>query len=79
MMAWHRISSWSSWGLLYGFCALMLAFLAAPVLIVLLISFSSADFVYFPPPGYSLRWYANLFQVEGFIALSGSACVWPCW
>ena len=68
MMWWHRFSSWSSWGLLYGFCALMLAFLAAPVVIVLLVSLSSADFVYFPPPGYSLRWYAHLFEVEGFIA-----------
>ena len=60
-------TAWTSWSALYGFCLLILLFLAAPVVIVLLVSFSSAEFVYFPPPGWSLRWYANLFSIEGFV------------
>jgi putative spermidine/putrescine transport system permease protein len=57
-----------TWSALYGFCLLMLLFMAAPVVIVLLVSFSSAEFVYFPPPGWTLRWYANLLHIEGFVA-----------
>ena len=42
-------------------CALLLIFLVAPMLIVIIISFSSAHFLTFPPPGYSLQWYRKLF------------------
>ena len=52
--------AWGSWGALYGFCLLMLLFLAAPIAIVIIVSFSDADLVYFPPPGLSTRWYAAL-------------------
>jgi putative spermidine/putrescine transport system permease protein len=36
------------------------ALLLAPVLIVAVISFSAGDFLTFPPPGLSTRWYAAL-------------------
>src|SRR5690606_32934332 len=62
-----RLADHGSWGILYGFCGLMLLFLAAPVAIVLIVSFSDADFVYFPPPAYSVRWYAALVHLEGFV------------
>jgi putative spermidine/putrescine transport system permease protein len=42
-------------------CALASVFLIAPLVIVLIISFSSAPFLSFPPPGLSMRWYENLF------------------
>lgn len=42
--------------------ALVLVFLAAPMLIVIIISFSSAHFLAFPPPGLSLQWYHKLFN-----------------
>jgi putative spermidine/putrescine transport system permease protein len=42
-------------------CALASVFLIAPLVIVLIISFSSAPFLTFPPPGLSMRWYENLF------------------
>lgn len=45
--------------LLGGFSALLLAFLLAPVVIVLILSFSSAKFLRFPPPGFSLQWYES--------------------
>jgi ABC-type spermidine/putrescine transport system permease subunit II len=38
-----RIAPWAPWGLLYGFCGLMLLFLVAPIVIVLLVSFSDGD------------------------------------
>lgn len=41
--------------------------LVAPVLIVVVLSFSSANTLRFPPPGFSFRWYQALFSP----ALSG--------
>jgi ABC-type spermidine/putrescine transport system permease subunit II len=38
----------------------ILVFLVLPVLIVAPMSFSSAQSLQFPPPGFSLRWYQNL-------------------
>jgi ABC-type spermidine/putrescine transport system permease subunit II len=38
----------------------VLVFLVMPVLIVAPMSFSSAQSLAFPPPGFSLRWYENL-------------------
>ena len=49
-------------GLRIAVCALLLIFLIAPMAIVIIISFSSAQFLAFPPPGYSLQWYRKLFS-----------------
>src|SRR6267142_946713 len=37
--------------------AAVLLFLIAPVVIIVLVSFSGADYLSFPPPFLSLRWY----------------------
>jgi putative spermidine/putrescine transport system permease protein len=37
---------------------LILAFLAAPIAVVVAVSFSSASYLTFPPPAFGLRWYA---------------------
>jgi putative spermidine/putrescine transport system permease protein len=42
-------------------CGLIVLYLIAPMIIVLIISFSSAQFLTFPPPGFSLQWYRKLF------------------
>jgi putative spermidine/putrescine transport system permease protein len=63
----QRFTAWGGWGVLYGFCLLMLLFLAAPIAIVMIVSFSDAAFVYFPPPGFSTRWYVALLGQEGFV------------
>lgn len=42
-------------------CAAIVVFLIAPMAIVVVISFSSAQFLTFPPPGLSLQWYRKLF------------------
>ena len=39
-------------------------FLLAPLLVVVLASFNSADFLSFPPRGFSLRWYQALWESE---------------
>jgi len=44
---------------LHVFSALVFLFLMLPLFIVFPISFSSASYLQFPPPGYSLRWYES--------------------
>jgi putative spermidine/putrescine transport system permease protein len=39
------------------FIALICTYTIAPLLIIAIISFSSAQFLTFPPPGFSLQWY----------------------
>jgi putative spermidine/putrescine transport system permease protein len=43
--------------LLYGFVAIVLAWLIIPIIIIIPMSFSGARFLSFPPPSWSLRWY----------------------
>ncbi|WP_432826531.1 ABC transporter permease [Dactylosporangium sp. CA-092794] len=46
--------------LLYGFAVLVGILLIVPLVIVIAVSFSSSEFLAFPPPGLSLRWYDEL-------------------
>ncbi len=41
------------------FCSLVFLFLVLPIFVVIPLSFSSAPYLTFPPPGLSLRWYQN--------------------
>jgi putative spermidine/putrescine transport system permease protein len=41
---------------------LVVIFLVLPIFIVIPISFSSAQYLTFPPPGFSLQWYKNFFS-----------------
>jgi putative spermidine/putrescine transport system permease protein len=52
----------------YLLAGLVLAFLMLPLTIVLPVSFSAADFLKYPPPGFSLRWYAAFFDDPAWIA-----------
>ncbi len=45
--------------LLVLFCAVVFAFLLLPLLIVFPLSVSSAQFLQFPPPGFSWQWYSR--------------------
>lgn len=46
-----------------GMVALVVAlFLIVPVLVIVPLSFTSGSFLSFPPPGFSLRWYEQLFS-----------------
>lgn len=42
--------------------ALILLYLVFPVFVVIPVSFSSAKYLQFPPPGFSLQWYDNYFS-----------------
>jgi putative spermidine/putrescine transport system permease protein len=42
--------------------AVVALFLVAPILLVIPMSFSSATYLHFPPPGWSLRWYGSFFH-----------------
>lgn len=41
-------------------------FMLAPLVIVVIVSFTSASYLLFPPPGYSLQWYAAVFELSWF-------------
>ncbi len=44
-----------------GVVGLILVFLAFPILVVFVVSFSSASYLTFPPPAFGLKWYAAYF------------------
>ena len=44
----------------------VLLFLIAPVVIIIIVSFSGADYLKFPPPFLSLRWYERFFGVPSW-------------
>jgi putative spermidine/putrescine transport system permease protein len=50
--------------LLYLFCGLVFFYLLLPIFIVVPLSFSSAKYMTFPPPGWSLQWYERYFHVR---------------
>jgi putative spermidine/putrescine transport system permease protein len=52
---WARIA-------LYTICGLIAFYLILPILIVFPMSLSSAEFLTFPPPGFSLKWFQRYFS-----------------
>lgn len=47
---------------LVALVGLVLVYLLFPVVVVVAISFSSAAYLSFPPPGFSLRWFEKIFS-----------------
>ena len=58
-------------GVLRAFLWAMLAFILAPLVIVVINSLNSTAYNQFPPPSLTLRWYGHLFQVPEF-----GAAIW---
>jgi putative spermidine/putrescine transport system permease protein len=46
---------------------LFLGFIAAPIVSVVVVSFSTASFIAFPIPGFTLRWYWRILEYKPFI------------
>jgi len=46
---------------------LILAFLALPIVVVMVVSFSSATYLTFPPPAFGLRWYHAYFASDDWL------------
>lgn len=59
-MAMTRMRARATWHRRIAFAAgvAVLGFLMLPLAVIVPVSFSSADQLAFPPPGFSLRWYA---------------------
>ena len=55
-------------------CGLVFAFLMLPLLVLFPISFSSGTYLRFPPPGFSLKWYARYFDDPPGSTPPGAAC-----
>jgi putative spermidine/putrescine transport system permease protein len=50
-----------------AFVVLFFIFMLAPILVVVVVSFTSAGYVAFPIPGWSLKWFANIFAYRPFV------------
>ena len=74
-------TSWSErvwWFALRGICLLVLLYLVLPIFAIVPLSFSSSSFMAYPIPGWSLRWYQNLFDApEWMRAAKNSFIVAP--
>jgi putative spermidine/putrescine transport system permease protein len=55
------------WWSLRVACAGVLLFLLAPILAIIPLSFADSSFLVYPVPGWSLRWYRNLFTSDDWI------------
>lgn len=53
---------------LYGFCALVLVFLTAPIFAIVPLSFNATSFLSYPLGGLSLRWYRDLLASPDWLA-----------
>lgn len=62
--AYATLADKVGWYLLRGFGALVLLFLLLPILVIMPLSFSDSTFLSYPVPGWSLRWYDNLFSSD---------------
>lgn len=56
---------------LTSFVVLTLAFLLAPIVIVVLSAFNAGEYLTFPPQGFSMRWFENFFSSRPFMRALG--------
>ena len=59
-----RVGDAVFWAAIWAVSALALAYLLLPTLIIVGASFTTSDFVVFPPAGLSFRWFAKLWELE---------------
>ncbi|MEX0346319.1 MAG: ABC transporter permease [Rhizobiaceae bacterium] len=52
---------------LWGSVCFWLIFVLAPVLVTVVSSFTAAEFLTFPPKGFSLRWYFRVMELDWFL------------
>ena len=50
------------WWAVRAVCIGVLLFLLLPILVIIPLSFSESSFLVYPIPGWSLKWYQNLFE-----------------
>ncbi|MFZ1661462.1 MAG: ABC transporter permease [Paracoccaceae bacterium] len=59
LMDFDKLGAWK-W-LLSGLCVLLMLFLLLPIVFIVALSFGSSRWLVFPPPGWTLKWYSELF------------------
>lgn len=52
---------------LYGFVGLVVLFSAAPILALVMLSFTAGEYIAWPPVGFSLKWYGRILAMPGFV------------
>lgn len=57
----------AGWWALRLACLGVLLFLLLPILVIIPLSFSSSSFLSYPIPGWSLKWYQNLFNAPEWV------------
>ena len=50
-----------------AYVGLFVVFILAPIVSVVIVSFSTASFIVFPVPGYGVRWYRRIVEYRPFI------------
>ncbi|WP_366554971.1 ABC transporter permease [Aquibaculum sediminis] len=65
LLTFSKLGAWR-WGL--GLiCALVALFLLLPIVFIVALSFGDSRWLIFPPPGWTLRWYEELFADSRWI------------
>lgn len=59
LLDFNKLGAWK-W-VLSAICAVMSLFLLLPILFIVALSFGSSRWLIFPPPGWTLKWYEELF------------------
>ena len=59
LLDFHKLGAWR-W-VLTAICAVMSLFLLLPILFIIALSFGNSRWLIFPPPGWTLKWYEELF------------------
>ena len=62
---WRRLDGGAA--LLWSYMALFVLFIAAPIVSVVAVSFSTASFIVFPIPAYGWRWYQRIVEYKPFM------------
>lgn len=62
--AYFSLADKLGWYGLRVFCGIVLLFLLLPIFVIVPLSFSSSSFLSYPIPGWSLRWYQELFASD---------------
>jgi putative spermidine/putrescine transport system permease protein len=52
---------------LWAYVALLSVYLVAPIVVVVVAAFTAADFIMFPPSGFSLRWFEKVLRDPDFV------------
>jgi len=62
--AYYTLADKAGWYSLRVLCAAVLGFLLLPIVVIIPLSFSNSSFLAYPIPGWSLRWYQELFASD---------------